>query len=222
MEEKVTLLEFEGNANIGLFLVVNDSFALCGRELGKTEQKNLEDLFNVPIYHLTCLGTELCGIFIAGNNTTLISPPLFDHEMHTLQNIAKKHNFTLHALKHNINTFGNTIFLGTNFISTTEQYETSFLNKLKQKTELPIFPVKEQAFECVGALFREINSKCIASQDINSFSDKLKTKITALGSVNSGSPYIASGVVGNKNGLAIGSASSTIEIQNLVENFGFL
>ena len=47
-------------------------------------------------------------------------------------------------------------------------------------------------------------------------------EIGGNGTVNSGNNFISSGVVGNCNGLILGSACSTVEIQNIVESLDYL
>ena len=223
MREKVKLLEFEKNSNIGVYLVVTNYFALCGKELSQNKRKELEELYKVPIYHFSCFGTELCGIFLSCNDTTILSPKLFFEELELLKKIAEKHNVRLFVKEHLFNTYGNSVFLGKSFAYVGENYSKEFQKELKEFLDLPVFCIKSLKFGCIGTLFREINDNLLASYDLEDEEiEKIEQHIKALTSVNSGSPFIASAIVGNKYGITIGSESSSVEIQTILENSNFL
>ncbi|MEC8339895.1 MAG: translation initiation factor IF-6, partial [Nanoarchaeota archaeon] len=81
MTNKVALMEFEGNANIGLFFFVNDKFAILGKQVDEKKKKEIENVLDVPVYTLQVLSTDLIGVFLSGNNEILLSPQLYEHEL---------------------------------------------------------------------------------------------------------------------------------------------
>ena len=220
VNKKISLLEFENNPNIGLYLFVNDNFCLLGKEVDDTKKKEIEKILGVPVYYISILNTELIGIFIAGNNDKLFIPQILDYELSKLEVIAKKHKTEIIILNEKINTYGNNMCVGKDEILISEEYNKNFFDFLKRKSKMNIFKVGTDEYKATGALCKFIEGKYFVSQELdeNNFK-KIINKISGTGTINSGSNFISSGVVGNKNGILLGSLSSTIEIQNIVEAF---
>lgn len=220
MSKKVSLLEFENNPNIGLYMFVNDKFCLLGQNVTEKKKEEIKNILNVPIFNITALGTELLGVFFAGNNEKMFIPEIFDYEMEQLDKIAKEFDVELIVINEKVNTFGNNFCVGDNHILANKDLKIPFLQDLSDISGYNISVIGNLQFKAAGGICRFIDGKYFVSQELNEddFSDIID-KIGGVGTVNSGSNFIASGVVGNKNGLLIGSMSSTVEIQSIVEGF---
>ncbi len=220
IQKKISLLEFENNPNIGLYMFVNDKFCILGKEINEKKKKEIEKILNVPIYHVSILSTELVGVFISGNNEFLIIPELLEYEYLKFKEICEKHSVKLVKLRTEINTIGNNLCVGNNEILISENYNKEIVKKLEKETSLKLKKVENSNFGTIGALSRYIDGKYFISQELDIKMFKfISNKISGMGTINSGSNFISSGVVGNKFGLLIGSNSSTIEIQNIVDAF---
>lgn len=221
--ENIALLEFEKNPNIGLYCFVNDKFILCKEDISKKKQDEIEKILKVPLYKISILGTELIGVFISGNNEKIIIPRIFEEEYVVLEKICKKHEIEIITIKSPINTFGNLLTFYKKKIISSNLLNKKTLNEIQKKTNCEIEIFEDENYEIPGALFREAKSKLFVSQNINQKElTQLKNYISGIGTVNSGSNFISSGILCNKNGILIGSISSTIEIQNILESLDFL
>lgn len=223
MEDHVALLEFENNPNIGLYTFVNDKFAIVGCELSKEKQQQITEILGVPIYTTTALGTELLGVFVAGNNEFLLVPEIYDYELEKFNEIAKKHDMKLLTIHNRLNTFGNNICFLDDSIIINENYNRDFIQKLEKKTKLSVMKLQHKEIPSAGAVCRYIKGKLYVSQELDeNHAKEFIDKIGGVGTVNSGGIFVSSGIVGNKNGILLGSQCSTIEIQNILEGLEFL
>ncbi len=223
MSNNVALMEFEGNPNIGLFFFVNDKFAIIGKEVDKDKKKQIEEVLEVPIYQVQVLGTDLIGVFIAGNNEILLVPSLYDHEFKKIKEICDKHETKLIKIEDKLNTLGNNICVGKDEIIINYNYSRDFINHLENATKLKAIKLEHSEFASAGAVCFFTKDKYFVSQELNEeVVSKFVKKIAGVGSINSGSAFISSGIVANENGVLIGSMSSTIEIQEVVENLKYL
>jgi len=223
MEKKVSLMEFQSNPNIGLYMFVNDKFCLLGIHVDEKKKKEIEDILNVPVYFISILGTELCGVFLAGNNDYLIIPEISKNELVEIEKITSKHSVELICITDKLNTLGNNMCFGDKIIILNSDYPISFINSLKKKTNYEVIKLKNSDYKSAGGLIRFINEKYFVSQELteNEIAPILN-KVGGIGSINKGAPFISSGIVGNKNGLILGSNCSSIEIQNIVESLNFI
>jgi translation initiation factor 6 len=223
MTNKVALMEFEGNANIGLFFFVNDKFAILGKQVDDKKKKEIENVLNVPVYTQQILGTELPGVFLAGNNEILLVPTLYGNEMEKIEEICAKHDMKIISVKDNLNTLGNNICVGDEEIIVNSNYSKGFVGVLKKETDKKIIKLEHSEYASAGAVCVYTKGKYYVSQELNEkIVKEFVKKIAGVGSINSGSAFISSGVVANSNGILIGSMSSTIEIQEVVENLEYL
>jgi len=222
-QKKVVLMEFEGNPNVGLYMFVNDKFAIIGKEVNNTKRKEIENVLQVPVYIATVLSTDLIGIFIAGNDEFLVLPDLYDYELKVFEEIAKKHDVKLLVMDNKLNTLGNNLCFGNKTILINHVYPKEFKAELKDSTGYNIVELKNPNFENAGAIATFKNGKYFLSQEITEDEAKeVANEVGGVGTINAGSNFVASGVVGNSNGILIGSASTSVEIQNVVEALDYI
>ena len=216
-------MDFDSNSNIGIYMFVNDKFALVGHELTDKKKTEIEKSLGVPIYKITILGTDLLGLFVCGNNDMIIVPEMFEYEENKFKEICDKHKVKMVVVDEIKNTFGSNVCVGNDTILINDEYLSGFEEKLKRKTKYKVIRVKTKMFNAVGATIKFLNGKYFLSQEYSEDEVKLIVDdIAGIGTINSGSNYISSGVVGNSNGVIIGSASSSVEIQNIVESLDYL
>jgi translation initiation factor 6 len=223
MTEHVALMDFEGNPNIGLFMFVNDSFALLGKTVPKEKKEEIEKILQVPVYQISVLQTDLVGVFLSGNNSMIISPELPEYEQKELESICLKHNVTFISISHNLNTFGNSLCVGEKHILCSKEYGKQFKKELEEKTSLLVVPVVKEAYNSIGGLSVHANKKYFLSQELEEKDVKdIVAEVGGVGTINGGSEFVSSGVVANSNGILIGSMSTTIEIQAVLEALNFI
>ncbi|MDA3856077.1 MAG: hypothetical protein PF569_07485 [Candidatus Woesearchaeota archaeon] len=223
VKKNVNLMDFGGNPNIGIYMFVNDKFCLIGHEISDEKKKEIEKTFNVPVYTVSVLGTELIGLFISGNTEILIVPSMYEYEQKELEEICKTHEVKLIVIKDLQNTYGSNICVGNGKILINFEYSEEFESEIKKQTKYKIIRIENPIFKSIGATCRFMNNKYFFSQEYEE--DQVKPilkEIGGVGTINQGSYYIASGVVGNSFGLIIGTMSSTVEIQNIVESLDYL
>lgn len=223
MSKNVVLMEFESNPNIGIYMFANDKFCLVGKSITDSKKKEIEKILEVPVYKISILETELVGIFVTGDNDFLIIPNIEDKERQILDDICSKHDMKLVICNHRLNTIGNNICLGDKVILVNPDYPDSVVKELSKSTKYKVHKIDSVEFKAIGSVCVFANNKFFVSQEFEEAELKVILKqIGGVGTINSGSNFIASGVVCNSNGLILGSGSSTIEIQNVVESLDYL
>lgn len=222
-KKKVSLLEFENNPNIGLYMFANDKFCIIGEKLEKAKQEQIEDILQVPVYVVSTLSTSLVGVFVTGNNDYLFIPEIQNHEKEEFEKIAKKHDMKLITLTNRLNTLGNNICVGADTLIVNDEYSEKFIESIQKETKYKIIKLEHDKYKAAGAMCKYLNGKYFVSQELNEQDVyEIIKQVAGVGTVNSGSNFIASGMIGNKNGILIGSLSSTIEIQNIVESLEYI
>lgn len=214
-------MEFEKNPNIGLYFFVNDKFALLGKKIPEKTKKQIEEVLGVPVINISVLDTDLVGVFVTGNNKYLFIPELLDREKKRFEEIVKDYDMELIEIKNKLNTIGNNFLVGDEEFIVSPDYPKKLLDEIKKKTGMNYVILKHPEFKSAGSVGYFAGGKYLLSQQMEEENFKeIISKIGAIGTINGGSDYISSGVVANKNGVIIGSSSTTVEIQNVVDTFG--
>src|SRR3989344_9436376 len=70
-----------GSPNVGLFGYATDTYALFGEHVPEKLLRDIQDALGVPVHHVKIAGTGMLGVFLAGNERTLLVPGItFDSE----------------------------------------------------------------------------------------------------------------------------------------------
>lgn len=220
-----SVINFDGISNIGLYIFANDNFVLLGREVPEKFDKELKEVFKVPIHRISIAGTSMIGVFVAGNNSKLVVPSIiFDDEKEFLKSLGI--NFEVVDTK--LTCLGNNLIVGDNNILANPEFSDAQVKQIGSIFGLPCNKAKITGINTIGSLVvlnenkkRALLSNDSEDDDIGLIETTFDVEVT-LGSVNMGSPYIRSGLVCNKNGFAIGSMSGGPEINNADDGLGFL
>lgn len=223
-EKKVSLMDFQGNPNIGIYMFANNKFCLLGQNINEAKKKEIEKTLGVSVYKISILSTQLIGIFITGNDEFLLIPQITQEEYLEIKNIAKKYDVKIITLKSKLNTLGNNICISDREILINSDYDKEVIDNIKKETAYKVTTIKSKKFNSIGSTTKFLNGKFFLSQeyDQNEIKKINKKKIGGIGTINHGSQYIASGVIGNNNGIIIGKTSTSVEIQNIIENLNYI
>lgn len=212
------------NPNIGLFIYANDDFAIIGPE-AKHLQAQVQEVLDVPVHVSSVAGTSLAGVFLAGNSTHLLVPPIiFDHELEELQetlDVEVKVFDTIHT------ALGNNLVINDQGALAGPMFNEQDRTKLEELLNLPVHQFTVADIEVVGNSIVHTSKGGVIHRDatkaeIDMVADTLKLPKLLPGTANFGQPYVRSGIVANSNGFLIGSASGGPEITNADEALGFI
>ena len=214
---------FYGNPNVGLYAFATDKHCLMGYDLRKSIRKQIEEILNVPVHHMTMCGTPLLGVFLAGNKNCLLVPSIcFDDEIEVLKRLKIKYA----VIDTKLTALGNNILCNDHGCLANPDMGADSKKLIRQALDVPLKPGMIAGVETVGSVAIHNKHGCIIHRDAKEFEikfikDLLKTEIYT-GSVNMGNPYLGSGVICNSNGFIVGDTSGGPEVTNIDECLGFL
>lgn len=210
---------FHGDPNIGLYSFATDNYCLLGLELKKNILNKMKKTLNVKISTTTVAGTELMGIFVAGNKNGILLPKIM--EKNELLNF-KKFKINFEIIKSKYTALGNLILCndkGCLISSKLKKHKKQIEDILDCEVETGIVA----GTEIIGSAARASNIGCLCHRDttekeIKLIEDLLKVKAD-VGTINYGTPFIKAGVIVNSNGVIFSEQSTGPEIGRIDEVF---
>jgi len=177
----------------------------------------------VPCFEASIAGTDMAGVFLAGNSNCLLVPSIaFPSELHML----KKHGINFHVLETDLTCLGNNILCNDHHAYINPDFTEKELKKIQELLNVPVVKKKLSSIPTVGAM-AAMNAKGmvvnnnISDEEAEAVEHDFKVKVTG-GTVNKGNPFIRSGIVCNNFGFAIGGQSGSPEVINADEALGFM
>lgn len=212
--------DFLSNPNVGLFGYAGEGFCLLGEHIPKKQVKKAGKALGVDVHQIRLCGTELIGVFCAGNSNALLIPEIaFDHEFENL----KKLGCSPVIIETELTALGNNILANDNGCVLSPDFPDAAVKQIKKALGVQVKKGTIGELHNVGALAVLSSSACVVSPDATKEERKLIEKTLAVrcveGTANMGMPYLRAAVLANSKGMVISAACSGVEIANIDNAF---
>ncbi len=214
---------FHQNPNVGLYSYANEKICLLPLTVSREQEKEIGEILKVPTYRMNLCGTSMLGVFIAGNNNSILIPSIsFDAEIKKLESWKIHH----HILMTDHTALGNNLVANDHacLISPDIEPFKAEIKKMLQVEKIEVFTIG--GIPTIGALMSLNDKGCLLSafateEEAAYVSQFFKVPVTR-GTVNLGSPHVRSGVTANNHGFIFGDRTGGPEAIQIDEALGFL
>lgn len=211
--ERIMQASFNGDPNLGIFGFATDRYCILGPRL--SSQKRIEAVLGTKSYVCPVFGTEISGIFIAGNSSGMIVPSsLEDEEIAVLEKVAE-----VLKMKTKYTAIGNLVLINDHGCMVSR-----LIKEEKERIE-KFFGIECRVFESnvgvIGSCALANNTGCIAHPGFGEGELKQVEKCLKVdcqhGTANFGSPFVGSCSIANSRGLVASEQSTGIEVSRMEE-----
>ena len=219
---KFARIGFNADPNIGLYGWSTDSYCFLGTYPMKNVMRKMERTLKARIVVSSMAGTELAGIFAAGNSNGIVVTKLIEkHELEKLKKSLKGLNFLV--LPSRETAVGNLVLCNDRaaFISTRlKAYSKEIGDCLGCETETGTLG----GMEIVGSAAIATNTGCLchpgsSGEELKKIEELLKVRAD-VGTTNFGSPFVKAGLIANSRGVLTSEMSTGPELGRAFEVFG--
>ena len=213
-------ISINGEDFIGLMGLATDRYAILSRNFPRAS------ILRVPDLRARIYGTNLIGMFCAGNSNGLLMPEFVsDSVVGKIRGFFRDNDIDVEIalLKEKNTALGNMIVCNDRGAIISPNLS----GKKKIQDALDVEIVKTD----IGG-HTEVGSCCVctnrgflvhpdAEDDLKRIGEILRVR-GRIGSVNFGFPFVRSGIIANSNGYIAGSRTTGIEMGRIDEALGFL
>lgn len=217
MEYEILKLSIFGNPNIGVYIFVNNTIALVPPGLQKNEKETISEVLNVELIETKIAGTVLNGVLVAGNDNAIILPRnILDEELDLIKESLKKHDINVHVSSSKNTALGNLILANNKAGIIGSEMEKEELDSLSDVLGVEIIVKDILGLTIPGSLavitdHGGVIHPDIEDKELSELEEILKVRLERA-TVNSGIPFIKSGLIANNHSALVGETTTGPEI----------
>ena len=220
---QAAIIDYRGSWNIGAYGLSTDKFTIFGSGFRARIIEDAKAILNVPLIVQNIMGEPIIGITTIANSYGILVPPqTLDSEIKILE---KELDIPVARLEFKTydNALGNIILANDRtallHIEIAEK-NRSAINIIEDvlNVEVATYPF---SFPIIGTAVVANNKGALAHPSMNEeelefIKDTMRVRV-GTGTVNTGSPYIRSGLIANSFGFLAGLRTSGLELQRAYE-----
>ena len=214
---EIVRLNVLGNPNIGVYVFVNDSIALIPPGLSKDEKDILIEILSVELIESKIADTIINGVLIAGNNNGIVLPRIvLDTELNYLKKELSKFDINLYVSGSRNTALGNLFLCNNKACIVGSEMEKEEINKVSNTLGVEIIVKDLLELTIPGSLAVVTDKGGVTHPDLSdediSYLNKVFNVRFKRATVNSGVPFIKSGLIANNHGALVGGFTTGPEI----------
>jgi translation initiation factor 6 len=214
-------LDIYRSPNIGIFIRTNDKYLLVPRGLAATKTSKLSKFLGVKFVKISVGGSRLLGPLLALNNRGILTSRLIeDEELYTIKKIT---GLQVERVPSRYTSIGNLIASNDKGAVVSNLFNKDSIEIISNVLDVPLLIMDIASQTQVGAMLMTTNQGAIihpkaSDQEILKVREVLKVNVESA-TVNSGVPFVASGVVANSKNIIVGNLTSGPELMMLSKAF---
>ncbi|MEM3437013.1 MAG: translation initiation factor IF-6 [Nitrososphaerales archaeon] len=208
------LLDVYRSPNIGMFMKCNDKFLLIPKGLASTKASKLSSFLGVEPIRVSISGLRLIGPLVAMNNKGIIVSRLTEDE--EIREIKKETGLPVERLPTKYTSVGNLIVVNDYGAIASEILPHQVIKIFTDVFDVQVETMSIASYYQIGAMAVATNSGAVvhprASEDeVKKIREIFKVDVEPS-TVNSGVPYVASGLIANSKNAVVGSLTNGSEL----------
>ncbi len=215
-------LSIAGEDFVGLLGVATDAYVILAPPFPDLE------VFSQPTLRTKVYGTQLVGLFCAGNSHGLLLPYFAKNDTkQEIQAFFDREGIDArvgivddkHTALGNLVAANDRAVLASPKLTDTSVIEDTLGVDV---TADELYGGHEEVGSCLAVTNRGLLAHPDAEKELDKLKDLFKVPEANVGSVNFGVPYVGAGLLANSEGYVTGSATSGIEMGRIDDALGFL
>ena len=224
---EIDKLSVKGSPHIGVYIFVNDQFALVPHGLTSHEKEVLLNTLRInDIVETKIAGSELIGVMVAGNNNGLVLPRnILDEEYEFLRKTLSSYSLNLYISRSKHTAMGNIVLSNTKYAIVGSVLEKQEIPKIKDVLGLEDIIVRDIMYLNIPGSLGVVTDKGgvihpdISDDELLFLEEYFKVDFERA-TVNAGIPFIKSGLIANNYGVVVGEKTTGPEILRIRRGLG--
>jgi translation initiation factor 6 len=214
---EINKLSVFGNSNIGVYIFANNHIAIIPPGLTSSEKNIIVETLGVEIYESKIANTIINGVLIVGNDHGIVFPRIIlDEELELLTQFLKKHGINIYVSRSKNTALGNILLCNNKACIAGSELESQEVSKISDTLNVEVI-VKDIMYLTIPGSLAVITDQGgvihpdVSDDELRDIENIFKVPIERA-TVNSGIPFIKSGLIANNRGVIVGERTTGPEI----------
>lgn len=214
-------IDILGNSSIGIFGLSTNNYSMIPYGIKPNIQTIIKDTLGIQPIETTINNSNLIGLFCTGNNKNLLIPKLTNsYEIETISNLLPEDS-QLHIIDSKLTALGNIIVTNDSKTIVSTEFTSAEQKQISDALDTELISKDIMNTTIVGSLIYGnqngiLAHPLISDDDLDFIEDFFNTKVDVV-TVNRGTPYPRPGLMGNDNGVLVGSDTTGPEIMRIFD-----
>jgi len=205
---------FYKSPNIGIFVKANDTLLLVPQGFAETKSEKLADYLQVVEARASVAGTRLLGPMTVMNNNGILLPSIaYDEEVERIRQASK---LRVEKVNSRLTAIGNLIAANDNGAIVSPLLMGEVSRQVQDVLGVPAHTMVVGGFVQAGSMIVATNVGAAVTPRASEDEVKLVSEILQVPAepvtVNSGMPFLSSGIVANSKAVVVGTLTSGPEL----------
>lgn len=203
-----------GNASIGVYSLATERMVIVPPQTSESKVRRLEEWLNVRAIRTTVGESSVIGALACANSNGIILPHLSrEKEINAIRSTL---DLNIAVMKTRKTAYGNLVLTNDRGAAIDPRLKRKDVKKISDTLGVEAVPAEIAGSPCVGALAAATNKGLLAHPLLKEEERKVLADISGVpvdvGTINCGIPYVATGLVGNRRGVVVGSLTTGPEL----------
>ncbi len=215
----IELQNIQNNPNIGVFILVTNTFALVPSGLPEHFLDKLKVNLKVELFEITTFSRIIGVLGVANSNGILLSSLASKDDVKYL---ADTTGLEVQHLTNRFFALGNIIIVNDHAAVCAPLLDNQSKEIVESVLNIPIESYRFGFSDLVGSLTVSTNIGCLVSpeatdEEVAKIGELLKVKKAKIGTLNRGQTFISAGIIANRHGALCGEETTGLEIMRISE-----
>jgi len=211
---EISRLDLFSSASIGVYSLVTDEVLIIPPQIPRSKIEKIEKQLKVKTVCTTIGDSVLLGVLACANSNGMILPYFTDQK--EVQAIKTATECNIAIMETEKTAFGNLVITNNHGAIIDPSINRKYAEIIEDTLGVETVSLSIAGLPCVGSLATATNKgtlvhPLIKEKEYEIMVDILKVQVN-VGTINSGIPYIATGLIGNMNGAVAGSVTTGSEL----------
>jgi translation initiation factor 6 len=207
--------------NIGLFAKANDSIIIVPFGFAETKTSKLIKYLQVEEVYASVGNTRIIGSMTVMNNNGILVPSIASDE--EIQILKKTSGLNVERLQTKFTAIGNLISTNDNGALVSPLFNGDVDEQVRDVLGVQIYSMRVAGFIQTGSMVVATNTGAAvhpkaSEEEIKAISEALQVQVEPV-TVNSGIPFVSSGIIANSKSVIVGNLTSGPELIMLTRAF---
>ncbi|RLG80315.1 MAG: translation initiation factor IF-6 [Thermoprotei archaeon] len=214
-----------GTPHIGVYIFANNHVAIIPPGLDKSIKEVIAEVLDVEIIETKIGGSVLNGVLLAGNDRGIIVPRnIREEELVCLREGLRRHDIDIYISRSRSTALGNLLLVNNKAGVVSSILEPEEVRRISETLGIEILVKDPMRLNIPGSIAVVTDKGGAIHPDIEDKELEELCKILMIyierATVNSGIPFIKSGLVANNKGILVGETTTGPEILRIRRGFG--